>query len=334
VLAIGSVAMISLLIYSRAIAEYRDACAIVRFDVGPADIGARLGDAVAGGNTPLLLLWASLLSCAVVGLIARAVRERRTGLATPSLDLYLFTVVAVASPAGVVLFMTHGLFPQPWHYIPFLAVAALAIEVSLRPRRDGDRAARLRVIVSALIVAVSITPLWRMAHLRRTNLDRLSSLLESRAAPGDLILVNPFWLAPGFKYHYHGRTEWNTLPLTSSDLETSIFPFASIKQVMATPGAIQPTLQKIEATLSRGNRLWIIGLPEFPNPDPELLDLAPAPKSRYGWNSVVYGMAWERQVGAFLAGRVSSTRLVPIELRQPVHPLENPPLLVVEGWRR
>jgi hypothetical protein len=175
-------------------------------------------------------------------------------------------------------------------------------------------------------------PLWGMAHLRRTNLDRLSSLLESRAAPEDLILLNPFWLAPGFKYHYHGRTEWNTLPLTSSDLETSIFPFASIKQVMAAPGAIKPTLQKIEATLSRGDRLWIIGLSEFPKPDPALLDLAPAPKSPYGWNSIVYQMAWEHQVASFVAGRVRSAKLVPIDLRQSVHPLENPPLLVVEGW--
>ncbi len=43
-------------------------------------------------------------------------------------------------------------------------------------------------------------------------------------------------------------------------------------------------------------------------------------------------MAWVQQLGAFMAGRVRSAKLVPIDLRQSVHPLENPPLLVVEGW--
>ena len=114
-------------------------------------------------------------------------------------------------------------------------------------------------VIAASIVLASLAPVWRAAHVRRTNLDLVSTLLAERAAPGDLILLNPFWLAPGFKYHYRGTAEWSTIPLTSTDVASSVFPFAPIKRAMETPSAIVPTLERVGRTLDRGNRLWIVG---------------------------------------------------------------------------
>jgi hypothetical protein len=230
--------------------------------------------------------------------------------------------------------VTHGIYPHPWHYVPLLAVAGIVIEGAVRRLDDGGRGTAALVAVSVLVVAVSIAPLWRLAHLRRTNLDRLSSVVAERAAPDDLILLNPFWLAPGFRYHYRGRTEWNTLPLTPRDLPSSIFPFAPIKQLMATPDAMRPTLAAIESTLAGGHRLWLIGWLELPKPGDRPLELAPAPRSPFGWNSIVYGMSWTQQFGALVRDRIGKVDYVPVDVEQPVNPLEMPALVVLEGWRR
>jgi len=102
---------------------------------------------------------------------------------------------------------------------------------------------------------------------------------------------------------------------------------------MATPDAIRPTLARIEATLAAGNRLWIVGGIEFPKPGDKPLELAPAPRSPFGWNSIVYGMSWTQQVGALLRDRAGRIDYIPADVGQPVSPLEMPGLVVIEGWR-
>jgi hypothetical protein len=330
---LGLVAASSLSVYSRAILEYGDVARIVSFDVDLATVGRRLVE-VAEGNRALIAVWSVLLPAAVIGLVARAFRQRRADPATPSLDLYLLIILLVANGAGALFFVTHGIYPHPWHYIPFLAVAGVVIEGAARPLDDRRPGAAARMAVAVLVVAVSLTPLWRLAHVRRTNLDRLASVVAARAARDDLILLHPFWLAPGFRYHYRGGTEWNTVPLTPSDLESSILPFAPIKRLMATPDAMRPTLARIEATLAGGHRLWVIGGIELPKPGAALLDLAPAPRSPFGWNSIVYGMAWSQQLGAFLRDRAGTIDYVPVDVGQPVNPLEMPALIRIEGRRR
>jgi len=333
VLAIGALAAVSLLPYSRAIADYRETAVIISFQVSPRIIAQRLAESVAGDNTALLVTWALLCACTVALLAARGARRLPPRSKEPSLEIYMILVLAVANTAGVVFFVNHGIFPHPWHYMPFLAIAALAIEVALQSGRDEGRASRARVLISALVVAIAFVPAWRLAHFRRTNMDRLTALLTARAVPGDLILLSPFWFSPSFKYYYRGAAEWNTLPLTSTDVETSIMPFKAIKTVMTTPRAIEPTLEKIRAALSRGNRLWILGWFEFPAPNTAPLDVAPAPTSPYGWNSIVYSSAWSQHVGALLKRRARTIDPVDAGVAEPVNPIENAPLLVIEGWK-
>ena len=74
--------------------------------------------------------------------------------------------------------------------------------------------------------------------------------------------MTPFWLAP-VSSTIIMDAEWNTLPLTSSDLESSLFPYPAFKQVMETPSAIDATVRKIANTLSSGHELWIVGDMEF-----------------------------------------------------------------------
>jgi hypothetical protein len=333
VLAIGGVAGLSMAVYWRIILEYRDGAGIARFDIPLATIRDSLVEAVGANDSRLFLLAATLGAAAIACLIVRVVRGRAGARRAPSLDLYMLAIVVIAAGAGGTFIRSYGTFPNPWHFMPLIAMAAVAIEVALRPTREVGPAARGRLELALAIAAASLLPVWRAAHYRRTSLDRMAALLETRAAPDDLILVNPFWLAPGFRYHYHGRTEWNTLPLTSSALEASIFPFAPIKEVMTRPDSIRPTLAKIETTLSRGNRLWLVGGIEIPKPDLVPLELAPAPGSPYGWNSIVYTISWTQHVGVLLARHMERAERVPLDVPQPVNGYEDPMLMVIAGWR-
>jgi hypothetical protein len=333
VLAIGALAALSLLPYSRAIADYRETAVIISFQVSSMTIAQRLVESVAGDNTALLAAWAILCTCAALLLAARGFRWWRAGSKEPSLEIYMILVLVVANTAGAVFFVAHGIFPHPWHYIPFLAIAALGIEVALQSGRDeGGRASRACLLVSVVVVAIAIVPAWQLAHFRRTNMDRLTALLAARAAPGDLVLLAPFWFAPGFKYYYRGAAEWNTLPLTSTDVENSILPFKAIKTIMTKPRANEPTLDKVRAALSRGNTLWILGWFEFPAPNTPPLDPPPAP-APYGWNSILYSSAWSQQVGALLNRRARNIDPVDAGVTEPVSPFENAPLLRVQGWK-
>jgi len=172
-----------------------------------------------------------------------------------------------------------------------------------------------------------------MSHLRRTNLDRICRTLEERAAPGDLVLLSPFWLAPGFKYHYHGKAEWDTLPLTSTDEPTSLLPAAAIEPIMRNPSGLDPTLRKVESTLSGGNRVWIVGGLSFQSGGGPPVAPPPAPHPRYGWHCGPYIQSWSAQVAYLLQTRAAQAGVVPVPVEERVSPLENSSLLVFEGWR-
>ena len=141
-------------------------------------------------------------------------------------------------------FLTHSYFPFFWHFTPFVALAGIVVEVAI-----GSPDRRLwiwlaRAVACCVLVALVVPTLWTAAHLRRTNLDRISLFLAERAGSKDLILVNPVWLASGFNYHYHGNTEWNTMPLVSCKAEASLDPDLAVKQLVATPNAIDSALTK------------------------------------------------------------------------------------------
>jgi hypothetical protein len=337
-LAICFAVAISLLPYVPAFGEYGEACKVAKYSVecdGPfiPAIGRRLAETVSGGKQGLLAGWIAVLSCASVGLVIQVLRQRGAVLSAPSLPLYFLIAAVVTSAASFVFFVCHGQSLFQWHFIPFLVLPGMMAEVAFAaPRRSPWRWMGIAAAYCVLI-ALNIPPLWKVTHLRRTNLDRVCLAVERNAGPNDCILVSPFWFAPGFKYHYRGSTEWNTLPLTSSDLKTSLFPLRAIGRVMMTPNAIAPTLQKIEKTLSGGNRVWIVGTLPFVSGETAPTGLTPAPHPIYGWYSAAYHNAWSAQVAYFLQKVSGPKRLVAVPVEERVDRNEVASLLFFEGLR-
>src|SRR5205807_10444578 len=83
---------------------------------------------------------------------------------------------------------------------------------SFPTRRSSD----LGLAVSLPIFA------WPEILKRDTTMDFLARGLERYAQPEDLIVVNPWFLAPSFGWYYHGQVHWMTVPeLSRSEEHTS-----------------------------------------------------------------------------------------------------------------
>ncbi len=332
ILTICFLAAISMLPYVPVVRQYYDAFAVCKMYVDLPIIVGNFSLTLSDGRAaPLLVAWALLISGAVVVLIVDVVRQRRSLGTTASLPLYVLLAAVVTSAAGLIFFLNLGQYPYFWHFTPFVALAGMTVEVAI-----GSPDRRLwiwfaRTLACCAIVALVLPTLWAAAHLRRTNLDRVSFFLAEKAGPKDLILVTPIWLASGFDYYYHGNTEWNTLPLVSCKTKASLQPDATIRQVMATRNAIDPALRKIESTLAAGNRLWIIGNLSRPPMNAAPRSLPPAPQSQFGWDPRPYIDLWSMQAGYCILNHARRVQIVPVTVEQPVFGKEHVPLLLVEG---
>jgi hypothetical protein len=339
ILAICIVAAISVLPYLPAIRAHEQAMldggqsmsfSVTRFDEIFQDLAKTLSD----GSSVLLVLWIVLLACAMVLAIARVIGRRGSLCAAPSLPLYVLIAAVVGGSGELLLLAVQSNWTNVWHLAPLTALAGVVIDVGIG-RRDNRKWKWLASTgATCVVIAVSLPMLWTSAHLRRTNLDRVSAEVAKRAVPGDLILVNTFWLAPGFKYHYRGDARWNTLPLTSSDMEASIYPLPGISRLTAVPNAIEPTLREVRRTLKSGNRLWIVGsitlLPRNAVPP----SIGPTPDPEYGSDFRVYIQIWALQVAHLIQTHALRLEVVPVSVdRAPVNECEDVMLLRVEGWR-
>ena len=333
IMTLCGVTALSMLVYLPVIRAYADAAQITHFELTNKRILGGLTKAIANGDSSVLSLWLGLAALAVVFLIVRIVHSRGTLRSAPSLALYAFLVSLGATLSAYGFFRVNGMIPMPWHYAPLLALCGLLVEVAVGSRDERAWVWLLRTIAACALMLLSLPSLWAHAHMRRTNVDRLCAVLAAEAAADDFVLVSPFWLSPSFKYYYHGKAPWNTLPLTSSDLEVSLFPYPRFKQLMTQPDALDATLEQIDKTLAAGKKLWVVGAIQFPPRDKVPPTLPPAPQSKHGWNNNTYVQAWSKQVAHDLhTHALRSELVVPADAGQAVSRLENFSLSVFEGW--
>lgn len=331
ILSLGALAGLSLLVYLPIIRDYRAAALIHVTHWGPRTIASRFAESLAGESRWLLTLWI-VLGLAALGNLAWQVshlRHRRR----PSRAVFALAAILVAAASAVIFFRVNRMYPFPWHFVPLVGLLALLLDIALpRPRNVFGSAAP--ALAAVLVALASLSPVWKAAHLRRTNLDAVAQRIAREAQPGDLILVNPFYLAPGFRYQYHGPARWSILPLASDPEDPSWFPSyaAMIKRRMSTPNVLRQTLEEIRATLSSEHRVWFPGGLAIEASGTAPADLPAAPNSPLGWDSNAYVARWSAQVGHFIHTH-SRWQFDPMKLPCPVSPLEDMPLVWAEGWK-
>lgn len=337
ILTLCSISALSLLIYLPIITTYTMATATTRFDLHWKQITGEFIEALAGSHDALKLFWGVVLIAATFSLIIQYVRQSGSdsGRQNPSIELYCLIMALIAGAAGFTFFKMNSMFPFPWHYAPFIVLVGIIVEVGIRSPRHVAWVSYTRLVVSCLVILFSMQPIWKLAHVRRTNLDLVSSVVAREAGAHDLVLLAPYFLSTGFSYHYKGQAEWSTLPSLPKEEGSTIVDYSNIKKLMVRTDGIEPTLSRIRDTLAAGHRLWIVGggvifLPPKTLPP----HLPPAPQLKSGWNSTPYIQAWSMQVGYFIQTHGDRLSIIPVPLDQPVNGFENVPLMLVTGWRK
>jgi hypothetical protein len=332
ILGIGAVSAVSLLVYIPTIRGYGDATTIQFVGSDFWTMLANCVKAIGCENAVLLWTWAALLLVAIVWSFRIYFQQRRSCPGEPSLHLFIALAILAAVGGGLLFFRGMNLYVNPWHVAPLIAFLAVLVECGLT-QPSGTWISTCKAAIACLVTAVSLLPAWQTAQVRRTTLDLVCQALDREASPEDLVLVNPFYLSPGFNYHYHGRAPWSTLPIIPDDESVRMFPAHGIIHVMTAPHAIEPTQARIRETLSKGRRVWLVGgiqlLPANTRPP----DLPPAPQSEFGWNSNPYAQVWSMQAGYFVQTHALRGRPVDLPVDGPINRLENIPLIWIEGWK-
>jgi hypothetical protein len=276
-------------------------------------------------------IWPILFVASIIGVLCRLylIRKKKP---IPEWDLLLFGLtVSIASIIGYYVFLkalSYG--TRPWYYLALLSVLAAALDLMIAVFCSVKwiRVARLTFSSAALI----LLPLadWPALVERQTNIDFVARKLEKVARPNDLIVVNPWWLGISFNWYYHGAVNWVTVP-TMNDHRIHRFDLVKAKMVSSSP--IQDLYDIIGQTLQAGNRVWFVGGVDLPQPGEPRPQLPAASDADFRWNSDVYCQVWSAELGDFVKAHTLRMAVVDEPTTGPVNPLEDVPLLGVEGWR-
>ncbi|HLW36630.1 MAG TPA: hypothetical protein VKS98_13330 [Chthoniobacterales bacterium] len=273
-------------------------------------------------------IWLTILIFSIaVALWIIASRSRREPAVANVLAFAVITT-ALALPLYFIFLWTLRNIPETRYYLSLLSLLAAVIEtiVGLMIHFFWIRVARL-VVAIGLAVALPVFA-WPKIVERETNLDLLARNLERYTRERDLIIVNRWFLAPGFSWYYHGQARWMTLPELS---EKRIHRYDLLIAKMQTADALADIRTAISETLQSGNRVWLVGGAQLSQQGQPLI-LGPAPDPQYGWDSGMYDYAWATQLGSFLQQHVVDGEVVLSPMRK-VNQNENVPLLIARGWK-
>jgi hypothetical protein len=331
-LALGGLAAITLLPYLAPLGRASEWNVLFRAPVSAAWLAGKLRQTVEIDGPWLSLLWAGLASSALVVCAYRFWRPAPTpeSLTEQRARAAFFSVALLVGVVGYAAFLILVGYPtQSWYYLSLLGLAAVLIESSLA-RMSGDRAGwrvlRLGIVVIGL--ALSAKGIGRLSLMRMTNLDRVAAILKTQARPDDLIVVTPWYLGIAFDHYYAGNTPWLSVPELS---DRKLTRYDLVKGMMTRPEAVRPIADRVQQTLERHGRVWLVGDLPFIAGNPAPLVPPVAPDSPLGWSQREYEFLWSREVAHRLQEHASRLSRVPIEDLGAVSPFENPPLYLFEA---
>ncbi len=323
-LGIGFVAALSLLPYAQPLSAARDWDVLLMDKLSPGQILAALGSA-AGPSWILLWAWVFFL---VAGLVAGIVGRDDHSEAR----LFRLLVIPAAFGAQFGLFVALGYLPRIWYCLPLMAVAASVLDGALGgllPTFPAVRAARL---AAAGVVAVLLLPAANVdATLRMTNIDQVADLLEQRAGPRDVVVVNPWFYGISFHRYYTGSARWMTLP-ELEDHRMHRYDLFKARMAMADP--LRDVRFAMRRALRSGHRVWLVGSYDLPPEGQSPPVLGPAPGGWHsGWRDAPYAISWSQQLGDYLREHAIREEEVHDPAGHRVSGFESVPLRVFQGWR-
>jgi hypothetical protein len=253
---------------------------------------------------------------------------------TPNQDLVVFLPVFFwVGTAGFWFYMRFlGVQTANWYHLPWMALLAITTELGMRlwsqQQPERQRLTMRVATMGALLIAIEVVP---QLQFRLTTTDLIARDLSQNVRLGDLVIVSPWYVGITFGRYYQGAAEWTNLPnvdhidhhLAYEQQKEKVMPWPS-------PQGIQQELQKIDATLQAGGRVWWVGPFKLLPPGKSPLILSGAPDPQYGWSESAYLTSWQQIAIAKMQSIGVTVRPWAMPRPKGVNPNENPAVFLVE----
>jgi hypothetical protein len=197
--------------------------------------------------------WALLVTvlAVVVGRRPRESRRRPPGARTAVTIIAATPLVAM----GVAVLLSPRsdlLVPQCLAMLAPLLLLLVAGALA-RSYEMGQR--RLATVAAAALLAgyaALLVPLYQDA---RSNARELAAAVAAQAAPSDLLVVTPWWLASPFNRYYSPPTEQLDFPALT---RVGAIPYDDEIRRLRDPDTLVEAERRIEAGQGAGRRLWFV----------------------------------------------------------------------------
>jgi hypothetical protein len=287
--------------------------------------------AVRDGSNLRQFSWLGLLVAFIVMGIKMLGQPTRPGDVADERVLFTLTTVVLALTGFFIWLQVLGFPTQPWYYVPPMVLAGVAFDAAWPALVKGYETAGLARVGSVMAAGIlGLFAATAAVDVRQTNVDLIAARLQQLAQPGDFILVDQWYNGTTFGRYFTGTTPWNTLPPLA---DKSLQRLDQFKEYMVQTGPTDPIERQIADTLRSGNRVWIAGGLPIPKKGTQVVDLPPAPNSRFGWDHDVYSYVWALQAASILQERADKVARIDVPLESAVNKFENLPLWVAQGWR-
>jgi hypothetical protein len=309
--------------------EIRDWAGVLQCPIAPIELWREFRLACGEPASVALFMWLAILSFSILGAAWVFLKKwRGDDVAESNLLVFGALTILIAGPIYFIFLWTLHNLPETRYYLALLCLFAAAADlvVGRLSRFVWVRCGRLFVVIG-LAASLPIFA-WPKILERNTSIDLLARGLERYARAEDLIVVNPWFLAPSFSRYYHGQVRWMTVPELS---EKRIHRYDLMKAKMEMADGIDDLRSAISQTLQAGNRVWLVGGAQ-PSEGKGPLSLTAAPDPQFGWSGQAYTYAWSNQLGAFLREHVADGEIVVGQMNG-VNSHEDIPLLIARGWR-
>lgn len=309
--------------------EIRDWATVLQRPTAPIELWQQFKLACGEPGSVALFVWLAIISFSILGAAwVFSKKWRGDSVAESNLLFFGALTILIAGPIYFIFLWTLHNLPETRYYVALLCLLAAAAElaISMLSQFVWVRYGRLLVVIG-LAASLSIFA-WPEILKRDTTMDILARGLERYARAEDLIVVNPWFLAPSFSWYYHGQLRWMTVPELS---ERRIHRYDLMKARMEMADGLADLYSVISQTLQAGNRVWLVGGAQ-PSEGKGPLSLSPAPDPQFGWSGQAYTYAWSNQLGVFLRQHVADGEIV-VGPMNGVNTHENIPLLIARGWR-
>jgi hypothetical protein len=332
----GVVAAISIIPYSNTIrgaASWNSLVRIPSYTFGyfltKLESTLHLGGAVASAG------WIAAFALALVCAIAVVIRPSIFHVARRQREVAIFElVVLLSSVAGIFVFLhTLSYLTQPWYYLSLAAIAGVSIDglFGALVLHSPSRLARLVAVV--LLATATFLPARRAARTMMTTVDIVAAAIQARERTGDFIVVDHWATGVNFSRYYRGTAEWLTIPSLPS---TGLHRYDLLLGQMKAPNQETPVravIDGIEKALRNGQRVYVVGLLEFPAAGRHPVILPPFTGFGMGLGTGNYEKQWSSMVGYDLSRHATSYSEIRVYPPYVYNLHENVRLFVAAGWR-